>query len=79
MTRNCNTGAVTVTLLRWMLSIRIYVARLAVRVTISAMGATTCIRAAGWVMATAVDMGAMTVKFEAFGPVPMNSHAVGET
>ena len=49
-----------------------YVARLAVRVTISAMGATTCINAAGCVIVTAGDMGAMTVKFDAFGPVPMN-------
>ena len=55
-----------------------YVASLAVTVTVFAMGAVMCIKAAGVVIVTAGDMGAIAVKFDPIGPVPMKLQAAGE-
>ena len=61
-----------------MLSIRMYVARLAVMVTVPAIGAVMCMEAEGAVTDTTGDKGAMMVRFDPIGPVVTTTHAVGE-
>ena len=78
ITSSFNSGAVMIRFCRWTLSIRMYVASLAVTVTVFAMGAVMCIKAAGVVIVTAGDMGAIAVKFDPIGPVPMKLQAAGE-
>ena len=78
MTSSFNAVAVMVKVLIWMQSSRMYVAVLAVMVTVSAMGAMMCMEAEGAVTVTVGDKGAVIVMLAPIGPVVEKVQGMGE-